>query len=59
MGHLSIEESLPFLRAHPGPRYLYTHLNNTNPLCHADSRWHERLAEANAAVAADGQLLDL
>ena len=59
MGHLPIEESLPFLRAHPGPRYLYTHLNNTNPLCHADSPWHEVLAEANAAVAADGQLLDL
>jgi pyrroloquinoline quinone biosynthesis protein B len=59
MGHLPVEESLPFLRAHPGPRYLYTHLNNTNPLCHPDSHWHDRLAEANAAVARDGQSLDL
>lgn len=59
MGHLPVEASLPFLRSHPGPRYLYTHLNNTNPLCHRDSLWHDRLAEANADVARDGQVLEL
>ncbi len=59
MGHLSIEESLPFLRSHPGPRYLYTHLNNTNPLCHPDDPRHALLARANAAVAADGQSLEV
>lgn len=59
MGHLPIAESLPFLRAHRGPRYLYTHLNNTNPLAHGDGAGHAALAGAGAAVAADGQLIEV
>ncbi|MBO0868368.1 MAG: pyrroloquinoline quinone biosynthesis protein PqqB [Micromonosporaceae bacterium] len=59
MGHLPIEESLPFLRAHPGPRYLYTHLNNTNPVGHPDDPRRALLAQANAGVATDGQVLEL
>jgi len=31
-GHLSINDSLPHLARHPGVRFLFTHLNNTNPL---------------------------
>jgi pyrroloquinoline quinone biosynthesis protein B len=57
MGHLPIRDSLPMLAAQPGPRYLYTHLNNTNPLVHPPTAGHESLAAAGAAVAADGQLL--
>ncbi|GIH15979.1 pyrroloquinoline quinone biosynthesis protein PqqB [Rugosimonospora africana] len=59
MGHLPIRDSLPHLAAHAGPRYLYTHLNNTNPLTHPDAPQHAALAEAGAAVATDGQLLSL
>ena len=57
MGHLPIRDSLPHLAAHAGPRYLYTHLNNTNPLAHPDVPQHTALAEAGATVANDGQLL--
>jgi pyrroloquinoline quinone biosynthesis protein B len=59
MGHLPICGSLPHLAAHAGPRYLYTHLNNTNPLTHPDAPQHAELAEVGAAVATDGQLLSL
>jgi len=31
-GHLSMRESAAHLARHPGVRFLYTHLNNTNPL---------------------------
>lgn len=31
-GHMSIVDSQPHLTRHPGVRFLYTHLNNTNPL---------------------------
>ena len=31
-GHLSIDDSSQHLARHPGVRFLYTHLNNTNPL---------------------------
>jgi pyrroloquinoline quinone biosynthesis protein B len=52
MGHLPIEQTLG--RLVPGTRFVYTHLNNTNPLARPDA---EKLA--GAEVAADGQLLDL
>lgn len=35
-GHLSIADSLPHLGRHPGVRFLYTHLNNTNPVLSGD-----------------------
>jgi pyrroloquinoline quinone biosynthesis protein B len=57
MGHLPIRDSLPRLAEHPGPRYRYTHLNNTNPVAHADAAAHAALAAAGAAVATDGELL--
>ncbi|MGV9267857.1 pyrroloquinoline quinone biosynthesis protein PqqB [Kitasatospora sp. NPDC003701] len=62
MGHLAIEDSLAHLTRHPGPRYLYTHLNNTNPLAHPGSPGSAALATAvaaaGAAVAEDGQLVE-
>jgi pyrroloquinoline quinone biosynthesis protein B len=59
MGHLAVRELLPVLGAHPGPRYVFTHLNNTNPLVLPDAPELAELAEVNASVAADGQLLEL
>ncbi|MGA5824018.1 pyrroloquinoline quinone biosynthesis protein PqqB [Kitasatospora sp. NPDC094028] len=56
MGHLPIRDSLPHLTHHPGPRYLYTHLNNTNPLTRTTP---PELAAAGAAIAADGRLIEL
>ncbi|MFF5297370.1 pyrroloquinoline quinone biosynthesis protein PqqB [Paractinoplanes globisporus] len=58
MGHLPIEESLPLLA--PGPRYLYTHLNNTNPVARPDSPERALLHRHGAAVAPEGRdLADL
>ncbi|MFF7991541.1 pyrroloquinoline quinone biosynthesis protein PqqB [Kitasatospora xanthocidica] len=63
MGHLAVRDSLPHLARNPGPRYLYTHLNNTNPLAHPASPEAAGLladlAAAGAAVAEDGLLLKL
>lgn len=63
MGHLAVRDSLPHLAARPGPRYLYTHLNNTNPLAHPGSpgtgALARELAAAGAAVAEDGTLIEL
>lgn len=56
MGHLSIEDSLPFVRAQAGPRFLYTHLNNTNAYAYAAPA---SLAAAGAGIAHDGDLLIL
>lgn len=47
-GHLSIQDSSPHAARHPGVRFLYTHLNNTNPLV-SDPTAHP--------VASDGELL--
>ncbi|MFG2819178.1 pyrroloquinoline quinone biosynthesis protein PqqB [Kitasatospora sp. NPDC048365] len=59
-GHLAIHDSLPHLARHHGPRHLYTHLNNTNPLNHPPGPATARaLAEAGAAVATDGMLIEL
>jgi pyrroloquinoline quinone biosynthesis protein B len=55
MGHLPIEESLPLLAR--GPRYLYTHLNNTNPAADPDSPERALLRRFGADVAEDGMLL--
>ncbi|MFJ9610082.1 pyrroloquinoline quinone biosynthesis protein PqqB [Kitasatospora sp. NPDC101176] len=63
MGHLAVADSLPHLARRPGPRYLYTHLNNTNPLAHPGSAQAHALAPAlaaaGAAVAEDATLLEL
>ncbi len=52
-GHLPIQDSLPLLQSHPGPRYLYTPVNNTNPVRDAD------LAQAPAQLAPEAGLIEL
>lgn len=59
MGHLAVCEQLPLIEAHPGPRYLFTHLNNTNPLVLPDAPELADVVAAGAAVAVDGLLLEL
>lgn len=57
MGHLPVagaQGSLVALARHPGPRRIYTHLNNTNPLLDPASAARQRVAEAGAEVLADG-----
>jgi pyrroloquinoline quinone biosynthesis protein B len=56
MGHLPVTDSAPMLRRHPTIRWIYTHLNNTNPLLDTTSR--ERVA-SDAEVLPDGAQLDL
>ncbi|WP_433383454.1 pyrroloquinoline quinone biosynthesis protein PqqB [Actinoplanes sp. CA-142083] len=55
MGHLPIEESLPLLA--PGVRYLYTHLNNTNPVTRADSAERAIVRQHGADIAPEGETL--
>jgi pyrroloquinoline quinone biosynthesis protein B len=53
MGHLPVHDSLPGL-LDAGIRPIYTHLNNTNPLCSSESLpWHQ-IVSAGASVAEDG-----
>jgi pyrroloquinoline quinone biosynthesis protein B len=59
MGHLSIEDTLVHLAAHPGPEYVFTHLNNTNPYAHAGADVTDRLAAVGARIAMDGEILRL
>jgi pyrroloquinoline quinone biosynthesis protein B len=57
MGHLPVDGvrgSLAALARHPGPRRIYTHLNNTNPLLDPASDARRRVTEAGAEVLADG-----
>jgi pyrroloquinoline quinone biosynthesis protein B len=48
MGHLPIAAALPALRRHPGVRFMFGHLNNTNPYASTP---------APVEVAEDGQVL--
>lgn len=56
MGHLPVTDSAPQLRRHPGIRWIYTHLNNTNPLLDATA---SQRAQLNAEVLPDGTELTL
>ncbi|MFI6154540.1 pyrroloquinoline quinone biosynthesis protein PqqB [Kitasatospora sp. NPDC051170] len=56
MGHLAVHDSLPHLALRPGPCYLYTHLNNTNPLAR---RTPPEVLAAGAEVAREGELIEL
>lgn len=58
MGHLPVSASLRDL-ATAGARVLYTHLNNTNPLCAPDAPERDTLAAYGAEVAEDGQTINL
>lgn len=59
MGHLAVREQLPLIHARPRTRFLITHLNNTNPLLRPDAPELAEVTAAGAAVAADGQSLEL
>lgn len=59
MGHLPIRDSLAHRPAHPSTRWLYTHLNNTNPALVESSPQRKLLRHANADLAADGLTLTL
>jgi pyrroloquinoline quinone biosynthesis protein B len=62
MGHLPISGdggTLARLRPAGSPRYLYTHLNNTNPIADPASPEHAELIAAGARVAQDGMELTL
>ncbi|PJE95878.1 pyrroloquinoline quinone biosynthesis protein PqqB [Streptomyces carminius] len=59
MGHLPISDSLAHRASYPSARWLYTHLNNTNPALVADSPQRRAVERAGAEVAADGMLLEL
>lgn len=59
MGHLPIEDSLAHRSAHPSTRWLYTHLNNTNPALIETSPQRRLIREADADLATDGLSLIL
>ncbi len=64
MGHLPIDGpqgSLARIREHAGSgtRWMYTHLNNTNPVLDRRSPEYGRLVSAGVEVPADGTALDL
>lgn len=59
MGHVPIEDSLERVRDLPGPRWLYTHLNNTNPVLDRRSAEYRAVREAGADVPPDGTELIL
>ncbi|MGI5242100.1 pyrroloquinoline quinone biosynthesis protein PqqB [Dactylosporangium sp. CA-139066] len=54
MGHLPIEVSEPLLPRRPATRYMYTHLNNTNPAAVAGTT-----PRSAAEVPADGASFEL
>ncbi|WP_406480869.1 pyrroloquinoline quinone biosynthesis protein PqqB [Streptomyces sp. NBC_01615] len=57
MGHLPVSGargSLAALARHPGPRRIYTHLNNTNPLLDPASDAFARVAGTGVEVLPDG-----
>jgi pyrroloquinoline quinone biosynthesis protein B len=57
MGHLPITTSLTHLR--PGPRWIYTHLNNTNPVLDPTSPEYAAVRAGGAEVLPDGAELEL
>lgn len=57
MGHLPIVTSLTHL--HPGPRWIYTHLNNTNPILDPTSPEYAAVRAGGAEVLPDGAELEL
>jgi pyrroloquinoline quinone biosynthesis protein B len=54
MGHIPITDSLPKIAAHPGKRWIYTHLNNTNPVLDPASPEYRAVLAAGAEVPPDG-----
>jgi pyrroloquinoline quinone biosynthesis protein B len=62
MGHIPIagpDGSLARIAAHPGKRWIYTHLNNTNPILDPDSPEHREVLAGGAEAPPDGFELTL
>jgi len=62
MGHLPVSGpggSLERLAAVRGPRKVYIHINNTNPILDEDSPEHRAVREAGWEVACDGMTMEL
>lgn len=61
MGHLPIagdDGSLALVRGHPGVRWAYTHLNNTNPVLCTASREYDEVLAAGVDIPRDGTTLE-
>jgi pyrroloquinoline quinone biosynthesis protein B len=57
MGHIPIggpDGSLVRIADHPGKRWIYTHLNNTNPILDRESREYATVVAAGGEVVDDG-----
>lgn len=59
MGHLPIVDSLPLTGKHPGVRWAYTHLNNTNPVLSTTSAKYAEVLAAGVGLPPDGTSLAL
>jgi pyrroloquinoline quinone biosynthesis protein B len=62
MGHVPIDGpdgSLVRIAKHPGIRWCYTHLNNTNPVLDPRSPEYAAVRDAGVEVPLDGSVLDL
>jgi pyrroloquinoline quinone biosynthesis protein B len=59
MGHIPIIDSLPRIAAHPGTRWAYTHLNNTNPVLDPSSPEHATVLASGAELPLDGTTFKL
>jgi pyrroloquinoline quinone biosynthesis protein B len=59
MGHVPIRDSLGRIARHPDIRWLYTHLNNTNPVLDRNSTEYRLVRDAGADVPPDGTELVL
>ncbi|MBB5925731.1 pyrroloquinoline quinone biosynthesis protein PqqB [Streptomyces echinatus] len=60
LGHLPVtgpDGTLAALARHPGPRRIYTHLNNTNPLLDPASPARAHVSEHGAEILPDGSEL--
>ncbi|MFI0808987.1 pyrroloquinoline quinone biosynthesis protein PqqB [Streptomyces echinatus] len=60
LGHLPVtgpDGTLAALARHPGPRRIYTHLNNTNPLLDPTSPARAHVSEHGAEILPDGSEL--
>jgi pyrroloquinoline quinone biosynthesis protein B len=62
MGHIPIagpDGSLAQIARHPGKRFLYTHLNNTNPAIDPDSAEYREVLACGAELPPDGTELTI
>ena len=62
MGHLPIagpDGTLARIAKNPGPRWIYTHLNNTNPILDPDSPEYAEVRAGGAEAPLDGTVVDI